>query len=140
VHIGRRERRHKAAYGVGVGSWGIRPVALALAAGNLIGQAVAQRDGIPARPFGIPSPVGGRGEPWVWGTALSGPLPMVAVIAVAACTGGSARSRRLLRVAGLTEIVGQLAEPVVWRSGRSRHATAVIIGNLALAAAVAVRP
>jgi hypothetical protein len=117
-----------------------RAVALGLAASNVVGQIVAGRQRILGRPFGVPSPIRGRAEPWVWGTGLSGPIPLVVAIAVGGLVGRSTRARRLLRLAGATVVVGQLAEPIVWQPHRSPAATRVMVTNLILGLALAIHP
>jgi hypothetical protein len=111
---------------------GIRLAAYGLVASNLVGQVVARRQRIPGRPFGVPSPTRGAAEVWVWGTGLSGPIPLVVAIAIGGLAGPGAGARRLLRAAGIIVVIGQLAEPIVWQLDRSPAATAVIATNLAL--------
>jgi hypothetical protein len=115
-------------------------VALGLVVSNVIGQIVAERHGIVGRPFGVPSPIRGRAGTWVWGTGLSGPILLVGAIALGALAGRSSRARQFLRMAGVTVVVGQLAEPIAWQPHRSAAVTAVVVTNLGLGFALAVRP
>jgi hypothetical protein len=64
----------------------------------------------------------------------------VVAIAIGGLLGRDSGARQFLRMAGITVVVGQLAEPVVWQPDRSPAATAVIVTNLALGLALALRP
>jgi hypothetical protein len=102
----------------------------ALAISNLAGMIIAIRRHVAPRPFGLRSPIHGWAEPVVWGTALSAPLPMIVTL-------GTSPWRRNLTVTGalaITDLVGQLAEPIAWQRHRPRLASAVIAANVTLSA------
>lgn len=115
----------------------MRGTALGLTLSNLVGWRMATRRGERGLPFGVPSPVKGRGEVVVWGTALSAPVPLIAFAAAAAPFAGLPAVRKAFRLLGVTMAIGQLSEPVVWRRGQSPLVRAIALTNVALGARLA---
>ena len=67
----------------------VRGLAVALAANQVVGTAVARRYRVDARPFGIRLDLGPSWTPVVWGTGISAPLVMAAALVGAACFGAA---------------------------------------------------
>ncbi|MGN6792894.1 MAG: hypothetical protein ACTHJW_10980 [Streptosporangiaceae bacterium] len=115
---------------------------LAFAGAAGLGSAVAVRDQIPGRPFGIGVPMSvpaGLLAGWGAGVAAPWPMPVAAIIAAAHAqrTAPSSRAGAVCAGIGLGCIVGTAIEPVSWQprswTGWTRWAIAC---NLAAATAL----
>lgn len=117
---------------------------LAFAAAAGLGSAVAVRDQLPGRPFGVSVPLSipaGLLAGWGAGVAAPWPMPAAAVIAAvrARRTASSALAGAVCAGIGLGCIVGTAIEPVSWRPRSWTPWTRwAIIGNVAASAALTV--
>lgn len=93
---------------------------VALVCNGLTGMVRLRDKRLPGEPFGITWPWGRRSELALWGTAVSAPLVLDAVMfAVAALPATHTHIvRQVAPLLGSCVAAGQLAEPVVYRMGR----------------------
>ena len=118
--------------------------ALAFAGAAGLGSAVAVRDQLPGRPFGISVPLSvpaGLLAGWGGGVAAPWPMPVAAVIMAARAqrTASSALAGAICAGIGVGCIAGTVIEPVSWQPRSWTAWTRVAIaGNLAASAALTV--
>lgn len=118
--------------------------ALAFAGAAGLGSAVAVRDELPGRPFGISVPLSvpaGLLAGWGAGVAAPWPMPAAALIIAARAqrTAPSTLGGAICAGIGACCIAGTVIEPVFWRARSWTGWTRVAIaGNLAASAALTV--
>lgn len=123
---------------------GLLAASLAFAGATGLGSAVAVRDQLPGRPFGISVPLSvpaGLLAGWGAGVAAPWPMPVAAVIAAARArrAAASGPAGAVCAGIGLGCIVGTLIEPVSWRPRSwTRWTRLAIAGNMAASAALTV--